>query len=69
MIVKAAETYFSLKGHMHSQMLVQISKLGPCEPSSFIRPSKTGRIMGSPMVSGRAASSSLSGAYLQKYTT
>ena len=35
----------------------------------FIRPSKTGRIMGSPVAGGRAASSSLSGAYLQNYST
>ena len=35
----------------------------------FIRPSKTGRIMGSPMAGGRAASSSLSGAYLQSYSS
>ena len=39
----------------------------------FIRPSKTGRIMGSPMagtrVGGWAASTSLSGAYLQNYSS
>ena len=35
----------------------------------FIRPSKTGRIMGSPMAGGRAASTSLSGAYLQNYSS
>ena len=39
----------------------------------FIRPSKTGRIMGSPVAGGRAgwraASSSLSGAYLQSCST
>ena len=39
----------------------------------FIRPSKTGRIMGSPVASeregGRVASYSLSGAYLQNYTS
>ena len=38
----------------------------------FIRLSKTGRIMGSPVAGGRlgkwALSSSLSGAYLQNYT-
>ena len=35
----------------------------------FIRPSKTGRIMGSPVAGGLAASSSLSGAYLQNYSS
>ena len=39
----------------------------------FIRPSKTGRIMGSPMAGGRAsgweASTSLSGEYLQNYSS
>ena len=35
----------------------------------FIRSSKTGRIMGSPVAGGRAASSSLSGAYLQNYSS
>ena len=35
----------------------------------IIRPSKTGRIMGSPMAGGRAASTSLSGAYLQNYSS
>ena len=35
----------------------------------FIRSSKTGRIMGSPVAGGWAASSSLSGAYLQNYST
>ena len=34
-----------------------------------IRPSKTGRIMGSPMAGGWAASTSLSGAYLQNYSS
>ena len=33
------------------------------------RMSKTGHIMGSPVAGGRAASSSLSGAYLQNYTS
>ena len=37
--------------------------------SFIISPSKTGRIMGSPMADGRAASISLSGAYLQNYTS
>ena len=35
----------------------------------FIRLSKTGRIMGSPMAGWRAASTSLSGAYLQNYSS
>ena len=35
----------------------------------FVCPSKMGRIMGSPVASRRAASSSLSGAYLQNYTS
>ena len=35
----------------------------------FIRPSKTGRIMGSPMAGRRAVSTSLSGAYLQNYSS
>ena len=34
----------------------------------FIRPSKTGRIMGSPVAGGQV-SSSLSGAYLQNYSS
>ena len=38
-------------------------------PPFIIRPSKIGRIMGSPVTGGWAASSSLSGAYLQNYST
>ena len=48
--------------HLRSQLPMEFATL-------FIRPSKTGRIMGSPRRAGGRRPHSLSGAYLQDYAS